>query len=283
MTAVRVVTLRQAILLVAALQCAALPLAAQRAGIDSLFPTRPIGYVTDVARMLPSDVTQRIEATSARLRQLTGAEIAVVTLPTIGDYAQADVAVAIGRAWKVGGSADIGDQRRNAGLILLVTPRLEGQPGTGHVFIATGQGLEGIVTDAIAGRVQTAMRQRFSQGEFGPGIETAIMELAAVIARGLGVTDSTLASGDRGLYQQRDKVGSNPFFLLVLVVVIVLFMISSRSGPRGPRGGGWGPIILGGGRWGGGGGGGGSWGGGGGVGGFGGGGGFSGGGSGGDY
>ncbi|MEO8452326.1 MAG: TPM domain-containing protein [Gemmatimonadota bacterium] len=264
-----------------------MPLAAQREGIDSLVPARPTGYVTDVAGIVPPDVRTRIEATAARLRQLTGAEMAIVTLPRIGDYAPADVALAIGRTWKVGADAQIGDQRRNAGLVVLLVPRLENRTGSGHLFIATGQGLEGIVTDALAGRIQTAMRQSFAGGDYGPGLEAGVNQLAALIARGMGVTDSVLASGDKSIRQRQDNRSSNPKYFLLLIVVLV-FAVLSRSG-RGPRGGGgfgggWGPIILGGllggGRRGGGGG---SWGGGGGFGGFGGGGGFSGGGSGGDF
>jgi hypothetical protein len=39
----------------------------------------------------------------------TGAEVAVVTLPSIGDRDAAEVALAIGRKWKVGRAAEIGD------------------------------------------------------------------------------------------------------------------------------------------------------------------------------
>ena len=61
-----------------------------------------------------------IDSIAARLRAVTGAEFAVVTLPTIGDYAASDVALAIGRAWGVGRAAQIGDATRNAGLVILL-------------------------------------------------------------------------------------------------------------------------------------------------------------------
>ena len=74
-----------------------------------------------------------------RLRAATGAEIAVVTLPTIGDRSEAEVALAIGRAWGVGAKAEIGDQRRNAGIVVLLVPRQEGQPGQRHPAHRSGQ------------------------------------------------------------------------------------------------------------------------------------------------
>ena len=46
-----------------------------------------------------------------------------MTLPTIGDHDEGEVALAIGRKWGVGARAEIGDARRNAGLVLLLVPR----------------------------------------------------------------------------------------------------------------------------------------------------------------
>jgi len=44
---------------------------------------------------------------AARLRAATGAELAVVTLPTIDDRAPGDVALAIGRASGVGAASAV--------------------------------------------------------------------------------------------------------------------------------------------------------------------------------
>ena len=81
----------------------------------------------------------------------------MVTLPTIGDREEAEVALRDRPAWGVGAKAELGDPRRNAGLVLLLVPRQEGRPGTGHLRIEVGQGLEGIVTDATAGRIRDLM------------------------------------------------------------------------------------------------------------------------------
>ena len=74
--------------------------------------------MADVTVDAPSAAT--INDLAGRLRAATGAELAVVTLPAIGDRAPVDVATAIGRAWGVGAKADIGDERRNAGMVLLL-------------------------------------------------------------------------------------------------------------------------------------------------------------------
>jgi len=261
-------------------------LAAQRTGVEQLFPARPTGHVTDVAGALDPAAGARLETLGARLKNATGAELAIVVLPTIGDRAAVDVAVAIGRAWGVGDDAAIGDERRNAGLVVLLVPRREGDPNSGQIFIATGQGLEGIVTDLQAGRARDLMRPYFSRGEYAAGLEVGVGALAALIARGMGVSDSALAAGDR----LGDAGASNPDLgrmlrtigFIILVIVILFAQASTKRGRRRRRGGWWGGGF-GGGFGGGGFGGFGGGGGGGGFGGFGGGGGFSGGGAGGRF
>jgi uncharacterized protein len=257
---------------------------AAQSPVDSFFPDRPAGYLTDIAGVVDASSAATIDSIAARLRAVTGAEFAVVTLPTIGDYAASDVALAIGRAWGVGRAAQIGDATRNAGLVILLVPRREGEPNSGQVFISTGQGLEGIVTDAAAGGVRDAMIPQLSAGEYGPGLVTGTRLLAARVARGLGATDSTLTAPGNGPGQSWGLL----LFLFVVAVVVVVTMIRASRGGGPPSGGSSGrrgprtpPIYWGGGggRWGGGG----FGGGGGGFGGFGGGGGFSGGGAGGRF
>ena len=254
-------------------------LLAQSRGVDTLFPAQPVGYVNDFAGLLQPAQVSDLEGTLRRLQAATGAELAVVTLPTIGDQSEADVALAIGRRWRIGAKAEIGDPRRNAGLVLLVVPRQNRQPGTGHIRIETGQGLEGIVTDAAAGQVRRdIMGPDLQQEAYGPAIEKGVKALTSLIARGYGVTDSALTayrppSGSGG---EVPRVGN---MLPLLLLFLFLVMASGRRRRRRRSGLFWGGPWIGGG-WGSGGG---FGGGGGGFGGFGGGGGFSGGGAGGRF
>jgi uncharacterized protein len=250
-------------------------------GVDSLFPAQPVGYVNDLASVIPPDTSQVMDDLIQRLRGATGAEIAVVTLPSIGEREASEVALAIGRRWKVGAKAAIGDSTRNAGLVLLLIPRREGDPNSGQIRIEVGQGLEGIVTDAAAGQVRDLMRPELGQGNYGGGLLLGVRALSSLIARGYGVSDSALTAyrlpaGPSG--------GGNPTIgnlLPLLLLVLFMMMVSGAFGGRRRRRRGiyWGGPWIGGG-WGGGGG---FGGGGGGFGGFGGGGGFSGGGAGGRF
>jgi uncharacterized protein len=205
------------------LQLVAAPLLPAQDQLQQLFPARPSGYVTDVSGVIDATSARRMTDKIQRLRDATGAEIAVVTLPTIGEREAVDVAVAIGRAWGVGAAADVGDQRRNAGLVILLVPRREDDPNSGQIFIATGRGLEGIVTDARAGRVRDLMRPQLSAGEYGPGLSTGVDALSGLIAEGFGVTDSALVQSGRAVY--RRGTGRGPVTLSGIVVAFIVLMI----------------------------------------------------------
>jgi len=286
----RFAALVKATLLAAVLQGAITASAQQGAGaIDSLFPARPAGYVTDVARVLDAASVARLDALSARLRERTGAEIATVVLPTIASYPPVDVAVAIGRAWGVGARADVGDARRNTGLVILLVPPNPADENSGHIFISPGQGLEGIVTDLQAGRTRDEMLPHLRAGRIGDGLVAGVERLSALIERGMGTPGAPPEQGR----------GSGPvilvlgLFVFLVVVIVMASTLSGRNHTAGRRrrrrggfwdgfgGGGFGGGLGGGGF--GGFGGGGFGGGGGGFGGFGGGGGFSGGGAGGRF
>jgi uncharacterized protein len=279
-------TRAKATALAAALQLSFAALAfAQDSEVARLFPAQPEGWVTDAAGVVDPASETRIEDLIERLRAATDVEIALVTLPTIGDRQEAEVALAIGRAWGVGAKAEVGDPRRNNGIVILLVPRQEGRAGTGHLRIEVGQGLEGIVTDATAGRIRDLIIASLQGEQYGPALLAGVEALAGIIARGMGVSDSALVNARPATSPRPDATlrALGPI-LLFLFFLFISGAFSRRRRRRriywggGPWiGGGWG------GGWGGGGGFGGGGFGGGGFGGFGGGGGFSGGGAGGRF
>jgi uncharacterized protein len=273
-------TRAKATVLLLVLQLTGAVLGAQVPGVDTLFPAQPVGYVNDFASVIDAESAAKMEDTIKRLQGATGAEIAVVTLSSIGDYDPAQVALGIGRRWRVGAKAEIGDQRRNAGIVVLLIPRQNGRPGTGHIRIEVGQGLEGIIPDAAAGRIRRdVMGRDLAREAYGPALVQGVEALTGEIARGFGVTDSALTAYRPPPASEGD---SRTILNILPIALFVLFLLMSSRGARGRRRRRrvyWGGPWIGGG-WGGGGG---FGGGGGGFGGFGGGGGFSGGGAGGRF
>jgi uncharacterized protein len=240
----------------------------------------PVGYVNDFAHVLdPASVT-RAEAVIAEVRAKTRGEIAVVTLLDIGDRAPVDVAVQIFRQWGVGARGEAGDPAKNLGVLVLIVPRRNHRPGTGHVFILTGRGAEGFLPDSRVGRIRDEMTPYLAREEYGAAMQRAVDLLAQAFAQQFGVAlseqPSTRPAG------QRDQSGV-PIEWWIAAAILLIVLTRGRILLLPLVLGGWGG---GGRRWGGSSGGwGGGWagGGGGGFGGFGGGGGTSGGGAGGSF
>jgi len=250
----------------------------------------PRGLVNDFAGVIPAETATRLGLIAQDVRDKTKGEIAVVTLTDLGGRDKADVARQIGREWKVGNLAAIGDRSRNAGTVILVVPKESAPDGVGRCRIETGQGAEGFITDATAGEICREATPLFQKRDYGSALELLTLRVAQRYAQEFNVSLDTAFQVPvvRAPTRQAPRGGGgiNPVFLFV-ILFIVLSMFGGRRG-RGRRGcfPWWLPFVMGGGgggRGGGWGGGGFGGGGGGGFGGFGGGGGFSGGGGGSDW
>lgn len=246
----------------------------------------PRGLLNDFANAISPVSAARIERIAQDVRDKSGGEIAVVTLADLGGREPGEIALRIAREWKVGAQAAVGDQRRNAGVVVLLVPKETAADGRGRCRIEVGQGSEGFITDATSGDICREATPFFAQRDYGTGLELVTLRVAQRFAQEFQFTLDTASqfrAPSREPAQRRGRGGGiNPLFLLLL-----LFFVLSALG--GGRRRGCMPIFIpfggfggggGGGGWGGGGFGGG---GGGGFGGFGGGGGFSGGGGGSDW
>ncbi|MBO9594853.1 MAG: TPM domain-containing protein [Niabella sp.] len=245
------------------------------AQIESVIPNppNPPRLVNDfTGRFLTPEQVQTLERKLVAYDDSTSNQIAVVIVDDLKGYSRDDYAIALGRKWGVGGQKQF-----NNGVVVLVNAGTRDR----GLFIATGYGLEGAITDLVADQiVQQIMIPDFKRGDNYRGLDEGTDALIQAAAGRFKAPDG---------YHERGKgIGFGTILLIVIVVIVfVAFMSGGGSGGggyvsrRGYRGGG-GWIIPGG--WSGGGGGGG-WSGGGGGGGFGGfgGGGFGGGGAGGSW
>jgi uncharacterized protein len=243
----------------------------------------PVGVVNDFAHVIPAEQARLIEQIAQDVRQKSRGEITVVTLSDIGQEDVANVALRIGREWKVGKIGNPGDPTRNAGTVILIVPKETNSDGRGRCRIETGQGAEGFITDAQAGDICRSVTPLFQQRDYGGAITQLTYAVAQRFAGEFHFTvDSTLRPPERVQSQPTGGRGGRfPPQLIFIAIVLIILLFNGRRG----GGGGCLPLVIpfvgGGGRggWSGGGGGFGG-GGGGGFGGFGGGGGFSGGGGG---
>ena len=268
-------------------------LSALVAGLLALFqgvtiPAAPTGYVNDFANILPADRVSLLTRIAEDVKAKSGGEIAIVTMADVGTRQASDIALQIGRQWKVGQNDAIGSRSRNAGVVILLVPKETNSSGKGACRIEVGQGSEGFITDGMSGEICREATPLFAQQEYARGLTVVTSRVAEHFAQEFGFTLDTTLVRPRPVSAAPD-VQINPLVVFIIILFVLFLLSRIGRGGRGGRGGGGGgfiPVVLGGGGWGsgggwgGGGGGGGS---GGGFGGFGGGGGFSGGGGGSDW
>jgi uncharacterized protein len=262
--------------------CLSTPVPAQSAPGQPRLP-QPVGYVNDFANVLSPEARGAIESLARRVNAATRGDMVVVTLPDLDGRPVEEVSLRLGREWKVGDDAQIGDAARNAGVIILVVPKETASDGRGRCRIETGKGAEAFITDATAGAICRQAAPLFQQRDYSSALVLISRDVAERYAASFGVTlDGQQAPTRRRTGDQPPQI---PWPLILMVLFFVLSSMGRRRRgcvgcipipiPGPPIGGGWSS----GGGWGGGGFGGSS----GGFGGFGGGGGFSGGGGGSDW
>ena len=252
----------------------------------------PRGYVNDFANVLSAESEATLQRLADDVRAKSRGEIVVVTLPDLAGRDVSEVALRIGREWKVGAMSPIGDATRNTGTVILIVPKETASDNRGRCWVSTGSGTEGFVTDGMSGEACREAVPVFQQQDYSAATTIVAYRIAEKYAREFGFQLDTsfvapMAAPVRGGGQGSVSGGVSPLMMLAIFVIIMIML--SNAGSRGRRGRKRGcgcvpvPIMLpmGGGGYSRGGGWGGGWsGGGGGFGGFGGGGGFSGGGGG---
>ena len=199
------------------------------------------GYVSDFARVIDAQSKAALEQYCARVEQVTGAQIALVTIPSLEGEPIEDVANTIYRAWGVG------QKGKDEGVMLLLVindrrSRLE-----------VGYGLEPILPDGSVGSILREMRPALRSRQYGDAMTAAAQMIGSTIAKSKNVSlDAQLPRRAR-----RSTGDSIPWPALLGGLFLLFWLL--RAGSRGGRGGGggfWTGLILGnlmrgGGGWGG--------------------------------
>lgn len=128
------------------------------------------GRVVDEAEILSPEAEQRLTATLEQLEAQTGAQVAVLTVPSLGGEALEEYSLRVAETWKLGGA------ERDDGVLLLIA-RDDRQ-----MRFEVGYGLEGAIPDILAGRIlDQAVRPRFRDGDFDGGVTDGIDKVAALV------------------------------------------------------------------------------------------------------
>jgi uncharacterized protein len=102
----------------------------------------------------------------------TSNQICLVITNSLKGYDANRFATEIGQRWGVG------QAKFDNGVVIVLVPKELSDDRKGHVYIATGYGLEGVIPDAIAKRiVQYEMIPNFKKGDYHTGVVAAVRVL----------------------------------------------------------------------------------------------------------
>ncbi|MGH9374634.1 MAG: TPM domain-containing protein [Terriglobia bacterium] len=237
------------ILLLLAVLCITLPDFAEKTS-----DLKPQGYVNDFAHILDAQTAQQITALCAEVDHTTHAQIAVVTIRSLGGIPIDMFANDLFTRWGVG------QKGTDRGVMILLAV-------ADHRYrIEVGYGLEPVLTDGLVGRFGRQVVPALRAGNYSAAVLQLTSDVAAAIAQSSGVKlASPLASVTPVAGSASQPGFSFPMPLIILLVFAGIGILGSFGPGNRLRGGG--PWIGGFGGFGGGG----RFGGGGGFGGFGGG------------
>ena len=231
---------------------------------------QPTDYVSDFAHVLSPEATARLDSLCGQLdHSAANAQVAVVTVRSLGGDDPADYADALESKWKMGRKGS------DRGVLVLLAV-------DDHKYrIEVGYGLEGILPDGKVGDIGRSMIPDLRANDYDGALTLAVGQVAQVIADDAHVTLNGTVPVQQAAQPVHQSSGASKLILLILLLIFfgggsLLRMLFGWSLFFGGLGGG-GPWMGGGGFGGGSGGGGGD-----GFGGFGGGG-FGGGGAGGSW
>jgi len=177
----------------------------------------PPRLVNDFAHALTADQIADLENKLVAYDDTTSIQIAVVTVPTTGDYEIGDYALKILRDWK------IGNKQTNNGLLILAAINDH------KVYIATGYGMEGAVPDITAKQIiDNEILPNFRSNNYYRGFDLAA---DAIIKASHGEYKAPEGYSQRG---RKGKGGGSVFGIILFVIIIIV--LASRGGGRGGGG-----------------------------------------------
>lgn len=193
---------------------------------------RPEGYVSDFARVIDPQSKAELESYCGRVEQATGAQFALVTLPSLQGEPIEDVTNDIFHNWGVG------QKNKDNGIMVLLSV------GDRKSRLEVGGGLGEFIPDSMAGLLLEDMRPALRANQYGTAFLLAANRLGSTIAQSKGVALAAPTIPYRVQRSARDRIP----WPLILIGIFILISIIRRGGGGyygGGGGGFWTGLLLG--------------------------------------
>lgn len=183
-------------------------------------PMNPPRLVNDFAGLFSDSQKTSLESTLRAYNDSTSTQIYVVSVSDLNGYDASDYATRLGEKW------GIGQKDKNNGVLILLKPRNEN--GGGKVFIATGYGVEPILTDGRCGRIiDEQMMPYLQEGDFYRATQAAVDRIILYLS-GEFQGDETSATPDiAGIFC---SIAMIALFILIIIAKIKFGGGSNRGG-----------------------------------------------------
>jgi len=171
------------------------------------------GYVNDQAGMISPQAKATLEQELRSFEQSDSTQIVIVTIPSLEGEVLEQFSVKIAEAWK------IGQKGKDNGIIFLVSKEDR------KLRIEVGRGLEGKLTDLMAGRIiDLVVKPRFKRGDFDNGFIAGVHSL-------IDATRGEFKADQQAGGRQRNKDTGNFSRLITFLIFgsMALLMLGSFS------------------------------------------------------
>ena len=183
-------------------------------------PMQPARLVNDFAEMMNANQRDELERLVKMYSDSTSIQISIVTVQSLNGHEAAEYATALGGKW------GIGQKGKNNGVLILASL------GDHKMFIAPGYGMEGVLTDGLAGRiVRNEMTPEFKANNYYEGFRKAVISI-------IQVSKGEYTNEDKG-HNSESKRGPGVFIVLIIIIIVILAALKGGGG----RGGGGGNYM----------------------------------------
>jgi len=182
------------------------------------FPA-PTGAVNDFAGVIPPDQKAAMSSLAQEVLEKTGTAVVVATFRTVGDNDPDEYANRLYEAWGIGRKGE------DKGVLIFLALQER------RVRIETGYGVEGVITDGMAGEVLDRYAMpNLRTGDYGKGLYNAMVAVSEILARNANVT-LTGAPRFQVPAVREIQPSINPVAVIILLLILTL-LLSTRSGRR---------------------------------------------------
>src|SRR3979411_1270206 len=145
------------------------------AGAEQVKDLKPQGYVNDFAGVLSAPAKEKLTALCAEVDHKAGAQIAVVTISSLGGEPVEQFSIELATQWGVG------PKQQARGILILLAPNDR------KYRVEVGYGLEPILPDGKVGGFGREIVPLLRQNQYRPALLLITKRVANVIAADAGV------------------------------------------------------------------------------------------------